>query len=171
MCHAGQILLQNIEKPEKEEVAPGDSDCGALLVMRKGGFMGNGSDRLGSSVLCCLLIVLLSGSAAAHGWMAPEKFQEMQNPVPAGSASVEQGRVLFKDFCAGCHGGEGKGLPAAATGLQADTPDLKTRLASHSDGDFFWKIRNGRGLMPSFEEVLEDDEVWQIIHFIRSGQN
>ena len=39
-----------------------------------------------------------------------EVFEEMTvNPVSPDKASLEHGEVLFKNFCAPCHGPEGKG--------------------------------------------------------------
>ena len=38
----------------------------------------------------------------------------------------------------------------------------------HPDGDFFWKIQEGRGDMPSFNDDLSEEQIWEIINYIRS---
>lgn len=103
----------------------------------------------------------------AHGWMAPKNAAEIKTPLTHNSQTVSKGKELFLDNCASCHGDNGKGLSTEETGLKKHTPDLGKRLKSHSDGDFFWKIQNGRGEMPSFKDELTDKEIWEIIHFIR----
>lgn len=52
-----------------------------------------------------------------------------------------------------------------------ETPNLKQRLKTHSDGDFFWKINEGRGQMPSFKDELSDEEKWYIINYIKQESN
>ncbi len=103
----------------------------------------------------------------AHEWMAPKTAAEIKNPVPQNEETITSGKELFLDNCAACHGDNGRGLSAEETGLEKSTPNLGKRLKSHSDGDFFWKIQNGRGEMPSFKDDLTDKEIWEIIHFIR----
>jgi mono/diheme cytochrome c family protein len=37
----------------------------------------------------------------------------------------------------------------------------------HVDGDFAWKIRNGRDEMPAWGEELDDAEIWNLVSFIQ----
>lgn len=107
----------------------------------------------------------------AHSWMAPKHEATQRDPRPADQQSIQSGQALFVESCAQCHGADGLGLPATTTQLGSDTPNLPQRLKSHTDGDFHWKIRTGRGEMPAFEKDLSADEIWDIIHFIRSQPN
>ena len=118
-----------------------------------------------------VVIGLAPADVSAHGWMAPKHEATQRDPRPAVHQSMESGQALFAEFCAQCHGADGLGLPATTTQLDSDTPNLPQRLSSHSDGDFHWKIRTGRGEMPAFEEDLSADEIWDIIHFIHSQPN
>ncbi|SHO52230.1 c-type cytochrome [Desulfopila aestuarii] len=104
--------------------------------------------------------------AYAHEWMAPAEAAMLKNPIPCESSSLKRQQTLYLENCASCHGNSGEGITASETGLRKDTPNLRKRLASHSDGDFFWKISTGKGDMPSFTGDLEDEEIWQIINFI-----
>ena len=44
---------------------------------------------------------------------------------------------------------------------------LVKRLINHTEGDFFWKIQNGKGKMPSFKEDLLEKQIWNIVNFIK----
>src|SRR5437016_3272170 len=49
-------------------------------------------------------------------WIAPARAARKQNPIPADTKSVAQGKELFAIGCLPCHGAAGKGDgPAAAT--------------------------------------------------------
>lgn len=106
----------------------------------------------------------------AHEWMAPKKDATVKNPLEKTEQVLRTGQEAFYEFCMGCHGKDAKGLPTSVTGLERRPPDLLKTIKSHSDGDFFWKIKIGRKEMPSFKDDLEQDEIWSIVHFIRSIQ-
>lgn len=103
----------------------------------------------------------------AHSWMAPKETAEIKNPVVSNVESATKGKEAYLDNCAACHGENLEGLKAEEAGLKIDAPNLKQRLKTHTDGDFFWKIDEGRGEMPSFKDELSDEEKWQIIYYIR----
>ena len=117
--------------------------------------------------LLVLIIFLSPGVGITHEWMAPKSAAEIKNPIVRNSDSVQRGKVIYQDNCASCHGDEIKGLSAQEAGLTVDTPNLKKRILTHSDGDFFWKIQHGREEMPSFSDSLTDKETWEVINYIR----
>lgn len=110
---------------------------------------------------------LIVTAVFAHEWMAPNQAAERNNPIAATPESVAKGRELFVTTCAYCHGENGRGMTAEQAGLAKNPPDLRKRLQRHSTGDFFWKVRNGRGDMPSFKESLREEEIWHIINFLQ----
>ena len=71
-------------------------------------------------------------------------------------------------MCSDCHGENAEGLKSKDTGLKKNTGNLKKLLKDHSDGDFFWKIQNGKGEMPSFVNDLKEIQIWHIINHIKS---
>ena len=117
-----------------------------------------------------LFIVVFGGAVGimAHEWMAPEDEGKRPNPVASDMKSLERGKIIYLEHCAACHGEKIDGLKAAETGLDTDSPNLKKRLLTHTDGDFFWKIQNGRGDMPSFKEDLTEEQTWDVINYIRN---
>lgn len=126
----------------------------------------------------CIIVVIALGVHAneslAHKamdpdmWMAPEQEAHAQNPVPADNNSVARGKKVFLQNCSACHGENAEGLDAQSVGLEKNPPDLKERVKMHPDGDFFWKIKEGRGEMPSFNGDLTDEQIWEVINYIRS---
>lgn len=107
---------------------------------------------------------------------APAEFLAMANPMPASSQAVQAGKTLFQQTakplaCMNCHGAKGDGMGPAAMGLTPPPRNFTCgeTMNSISDGQLFWIIKNGSagtGMMPFAS--LSDDEVWQLIHYIRS---
>lgn len=119
-------------------------------------------------IFCLALVLFFQKLCFGHSWMAPENAAKRNNPVAITTDSINNGRVLFMDRCASCHGSDAVGVPKEKTGLKKDTPNLPKRLKAHSDGDFHWKIMNGKGDMPSFEDELSEEETWDIINYIKT---
>ena len=114
-----------------------------------------------------LIVGFFTIEGMAHGWMAPKKAANIKNPIALNDKSTERGKEVYNQNCAACHGDNIEGLAAEAAGLEMSPPNLKKRLRTHSDGDFFWKIKEGRGDMPSFNDDLSDEQVWEVINYIR----
>lgn len=108
-----------------------------------------------------------SGTAAAH-WMAPEDAVKQKNPVAASAASVARGTKLFQANCASCHGAQGRGDGPVSKTLSIKPADLASMAGQHPDGNFAWKIANGRGLMPAWKGTLSETQIWDTVNFIQS---
>jgi mono/diheme cytochrome c family protein len=105
-----------------------------------------------------------------HGahWMAPQEAAAKRNPVPADTASISRGKKLFATNCVVCHGPGGRGDGPAGAALNPKPVDLTKMAGQHSDGDFAWKIANGRGPMPAWKSVLQENQIWDLVNFIQS---
>lgn len=127
------------------------------------------SYRLNFSIfVISILYTFSAGYAFAHSWMAPADEAKKNNPIASSKDSIANGKVIFDNKCIYCHGNGAKGSSKNATGLSKDTPNLVKRLKTHTDGDFHWKIINGKGEMPSFQKDLTYEEIWDIINYIKS---
>ena len=104
----------------------------------------------------------------AHSWKAPKEASERQNPAPKDQESIERGKALYRQYCASCHGINGQGDGPLAKNLTPKPAELVERAAHHSDGDFAWKITNGRGAMPGFKDQLSENQIWDVTNFIKS---
>ena len=122
------------------------------------------------------ILILLAGMAvftAAHeikGWVVPAEAKAVKNPLEATPAVVAAGAALFTDKCANCHGDKGKGDGPEAEMYDTPPSDLTHpgMLAEMSDGEIFWKISKGRRPMPVFEKQLNEEQRWQLVHFVRT---
>ncbi len=115
------------------------------------------------ALILCIPLVLF-----AHEWNAPEEAAQRPNPVPKDAAAIERGRKLFEQFCANCHGKNGQGDGPLAAALNPKPSNLAARAGHHSDGNFAWKIANGRGAMPAFKDQLTETQIWELTHFIQN---
>lgn len=115
-----------------------------------------------------VLLFFVQSQSLAHSWMAPENEAKKKNPIQISDESTNNGQALFIDLCSSCHGLGAVGLSKEKTGLKKDTPNLSNRLKTHSDGDFHWKILNGKADMPSFKDELSEQEVWNVINYIKT---
>ena len=120
------------------------------------------------------VVTLVAGLACAGvavaqtPWVAPEAEKAKKNPLPADKKVVEQGEKVAKLNCVACHGAKGKGDGAAAAALNPKPADwTSSRVQSETDGELFWKISNGRGPMPPWKHLPENDR-WALVRYIRS---
>ena len=117
-----------------------------------------------------LAAVAASPVAAANPpWKAAPEADGYKNPNKPTPASIAAGKKVYDKFCVLCHGTEGNGDgPSAKTMLISPaTFRAKEPMRSQSDGALAWKILNGRGPMPSWAPVLSEDDIWNVINFIR----
>ena len=63
----------------------------------------------------------------------------------------------------------GAGLAWAQGEWKAPADWTSAKLAKETDGELFWKISNGRGPMPPWKH-LPDQERWELVNYIRTLQ-
>ena len=129
-------------------------------------------------VLCVSTSVYASGShTGGHGqhaekvakhWQAPENAMHQKNPVPASEESISSGKKSYAELCVGCHGGSLRGDGPGGRHLKTAPTNLREMSGGHSDGDFAWKIRTGKGDMPAWEDELDKKEIWNVVNYIQS---
>ena len=123
-----------------------------------------------------------SGSVSTNGTLMPawvvsygvlpnviDSMSTLANPVPADSASLHRGRINFQINCAPCHGRAGKGDGEATKLGMVPMPLVSDRAKALTDGYIWGMIRNGRGLMPSYNRIEEMDR-WDVVNYIRAVQ-
>ena len=112
---------------------------------------------------------LLLAQAADTSWVAPARAAAKKNPVPSSPAALEAGKKVFEKECLSCHGPTGKGDGPKAADLKTRPRDLSApQVAEQSDGALFWKLNEGKIPMPKFDELLSEDQRWQVIDYIRT---
>jgi mono/diheme cytochrome c family protein len=100
--------------------------------------------------------------------------------------NIAAGQLLYADHCASCHGADLEGQPNWQTpdenGVLPAPPHDRTGHTWHHDNELLFDytrlggqatlaqrgIVNFNSGMPAFDGVISDDEIWDIMAFIRS---
>jgi len=122
-----------------------------------------------STRVLALGVLALAGVAYAQApWEAPPAEKAKRNPLPADAKVVDQGQKIAQINCVTCHGAKGKGDGVAAAALSPKPADWTSKkIQDESDGELFWKISNGRGSMPAWKHLSENDR-WALVRYIHS---
>ena len=100
----------------------------------------------------------------------------LSTPIAVQAGEVDQGKKLYGQFCASCHGQSGKGDGPAAAALNPKPRDhtSKEYMSKMSDEDIFKVVKNGGAsigkspLMPPWGASLKDDQINDVIAYIRT---
>ena len=106
---------------------------------------------------------------------------KIENERVAGNAAntpkgrIRAGETLFKMFCIGCHGPEGKGLPSISPTLHSDwvsgDREILVKVLLKGLGgeiEVNGELQNYEAAMPGFGLALGDDEIASILSYVRS---
>ncbi len=101
----------------------------------------------------------------------PDNYEPIPNPVPADERSLEIGKENYDIFCNVCHGPEGRGGGSVEGPIPRGLLPLLTtqRAQEYSDGYLFGMITVGRGLMPNYRRIPQEDR-WHIVNYVRQLQ-
>ncbi|MBC8282933.1 MAG: c-type cytochrome [Nitrospinae bacterium] len=107
---------------------------------------------------------------------APASYQTKKNPLPVSQAHIQAGKALFMKEakpvpCKMCHGKKGNGKGPGAGGMNPRPRDFtcSSMMNDIPDGQLFWIVKNGSpgtGMM-AFRK-LKDDQIWQLVHYLRT---
>jgi len=127
---------------------------------------------MASRRLLVALVVVLAGTGGlilrAQGNADAAK---LKNPVAATPESIAAGQQLYARNCASCHGRNGQGGPG--NDLIPAAPSLLGDGWAHgsTDGEIFTNIKAGVAPdfnMVPFKDRLKDDDIWNVVNYIRS---
>jgi len=98
----------------------------------------------------------------------PADFAGKTNPLDASASSA--GADVFKVNCESCHGPQGHGDGPAGAALDPAPKDLAELQIAAEDDYLFWRISTGKEgtSMVAWKGVLTDEQIWQVIAFIRT---
>lgn len=141
--------------------APG---YGQMGMMGQGPMMGQGSMMMNMSMVRHHF-VMMNG--------IDPRYVSKENRLQTSSENIKNGRKLYEQNCAACHGATGLGDGEAGKSLSPRPANIaafsKTPMAS--DGYIYWTIAEGGvpvgSAMPPFKGQLKDEEIWKIITYLR----
>ncbi len=97
--------------------------------------------------------------------------KDWKNPIPDTPENVKEGAEHFQHHCMICHGldGHSTGVPFAMK-MDPPVPDLASKdIQAYTDGQLKWIVQNGIGPsgMPGWNGILEENEMWLVVDYIR----
>ena len=98
----------------------------------------------------------------------PPDFAGKTNPL--GSDASIAGAATFKIYCSSCHGDTGHGDGEAGLYLDPRPANLAILNSTVADDFLYWRINTGKEgtSMPAWKGVLDEQQIWQVIAFIRT---
>ena len=118
-----------------------------------------------------------ASDAPAERPSPPVEFAELKNPLDGVDTAVSAGKATYNVNCASCHGDTGLGDGPIGSSLNPEPGNLAEAQMKMSDGYLYWRIADGgimepfNSAMPSWSGVLSEDQIWEVIAYIRSFGN
>lgn len=120
------------------------------------------------AIVLVINFLLCANIIAENNWNVPADKKVRNSYIKFDAASAQTGEALYNKNCLSCHGNLGKGNSLKS--LNPVPPDLSSAKSQElTDGELFYILTTGRMIMPSFKNVLSEDERWRVISFIRSS--
>ena len=114
----------------------------------------------------------MSGRAIRFAWAGALVTNTALAACSSGARSPEQvtvdGAALFAQTCAKCHAADGSGgLPTVPGGPRPVDLTTDDWQRSRSDAEVTAAVRNGRGAMPPFADVLTGEQIDALTAHVR----
>lgn len=110
-------------------------------------------------------IALLAMLPLALGISAQKAHADSASDIEGKSRTLNTGADIYQHVCQGCHMPGGKG----AEGAGARFPALAGNPKLQAGGYPIYVLLNGFGGMPSFNTMLNDEQIANIVNYIRNN--
>lgn len=118
-----------------------------------------------------ILFILVFGFLYTHSfsqekWIVPKEEENKISFFMFNSDMVKDGRQIYENTCQSCHGNPTE----ADFTLMSPSPGdpASEEFQENPDGSIFYKIKEGRSVMPGFGDLFSDNEIWTIVAYFRS---
>lgn len=82
--------------------------------------------------------------------------------LPVFAGDPFSGSNIYVQHCANCHGGDGRGAIAGTSSFRGGV------LMSRSTAELTGAIRNGINLMPAYKGILDEQQIDDVVTYIRT---
>lgn len=119
-----------------------------------------------------LLLSACSGGRPSESANVPAEYAGKTNPL--GADAADAGKSVYEVQCSSCHGDGGKGDGPAGQALTPPAANLVESASNNGDDYIYYRIAEGGAMdpynssMPSFKNVLSEDEIWQVVAYINT---
>ena len=98
--------------------------------------------------------------------------QDIKNTTEPSTHSLIRGERLFSANCSPCHGSidADKWAPGVAGALMG-APNISDKAYERTDYSYYTTVRFGHIIMPALGWKLSDDEIWDVVNYVRSVQS
>jgi len=87
----------------------------------------------------------------------------LANPYKGSAHELEEGKALYSEHCAACHGDNAEG------GIAPPLAGVSEYIYGGNDKDLYESVMEGRpGGMPPFKATLGGKKVWEVLAYIDS---
>ncbi len=123
-------------------------------------------------VATMILAACGGGGEAAVATLEPVPAEFAGKTNPFGAEAVTDGAAVFKTNCESCHGPLGHGDGPAGEVLDPKPKNLGALQQLAGDDYLFWRVNTGKPgtSMAPWAGILTEDQIWQVIAFVRTLQ-
>ncbi len=116
----------------------------------------------------------LAGDIMEYGVPHPDSIgwseRNLRNPLPANPKTLEEGKVLYLQYCSPCHGADGKATGKVAE-MYPGVANLTTgRVKMVNEGHIFHTITYGYGRMWPHGTQVNPEDRWRIVRYVQQLQ-
>lgn len=90
------------------------------------------------------------------------------SPIAFNEVNAEKGKVLYERFCEHCHGEKGAGDGAVSNSDYINPP---ADAFSKPEGQMFYSITYGKGVMGAHASQINKKERWEIVQYLKLLNN
>jgi mono/diheme cytochrome c family protein len=124
-----------------------------------------------SYVIAAFFLVLncQNAEAQSQSWPVPPEAASLKNPIASDPETLENAKTLYMNYCSPCHGERGKGDGFAGEKLNPKPAvHASAFVQNETDGTLYYKMSEGRKVMPAYKAVLTEKERWELVNYIRT---
>lgn len=103
----------------------------------------------------------------------PDEYKNRANLLPANYGNLTEGRARFEQYCALCHGPDGKGTTLLGRSLYPPAADLTSpQVSKYTDGQLYWIISEGIRFSRQYPHraYSTEEQIWRLVLHLRQIQ-